>query len=350
MCKKSDNDLLLDLELFIYKKSKELEIDHIGICCISDYEKLEKKYKSDNLIPIKKVFPECKTIISAALSYNFSWNCIDEEIPGYIARYTVCNFYKILKKKLKLLADQIHFTFFPKLEKKRLYSIFVNSKIDDKLCAYASGIGKFAKNSLITTESGNRVVLGEILLSVDFNIHFHLKDKIDSIDYCKNCNICIKSCPTKALTLYKVKKEKCLQYLSTLDKWPDDNDYIKIWGKRFFGCTKCLDVCPLNNKNKKNQDIHKEGFVGFFIDPNEILKFTKEDFLIKFNNNQLGAKWVKPYVLVRNALVALYNMKNFRAIEEYYQSIEKYNWDKNETEYLRNFASFLLNLCNKKLQ
>jgi len=333
----------LNLYEFIKLKSRELNIDEVGICGIDQYEKIEKDHNK-NFSPLREIFPECRIIISACLSYNYRWNNIDSSAEGYIARYTTANFYKELKNRLKLLAKEIMNNFFNDDDDKKLYRIFVNSNVNDKLCAYASGIGIFSKNNLIAVrDRGVKFVLGEILLSMnsDFN-----QDKNDIKDICGNCSLCIEACPTKALLPNKLKKSICLQYLTTKEKWPlkiNDRSIIDLWGKRFYGCTECTDICPYNNNSILDQPADNfTGFIGTKFDLSEILKLKKEDYKIRFQNNQLSSGWVKEYILARNALFALYNSGKSDVIKRYLDNLKDFGWSKKEINYLKKICNLLL--------
>lgn len=125
--------------------SSEIGIDGISFISINEINNFAKiEYQK-----IKGLFPECKTIISACLSYNERWNNASSKADGYIARYTSANFYKILSQKLNALAIKIK-EIVKSNSSGKDFRIFVNSRINDKLLADASGLGFYSKNSLIT--------------------------------------------------------------------------------------------------------------------------------------------------------------------------------------------------------
>ena len=93
---------------FIQNESKRLGIDAISIGSVKKMEQLQDQYYFNNKYPKPtNYFPECETIISAALSYNYEWNMVPGKTIGYIARYTTANFYRILSSKLKKLGTAI---------------------------------------------------------------------------------------------------------------------------------------------------------------------------------------------------------------------------------------------------
>ena len=91
---------------FIKNESLDLGINDIGFTSINKINELKKNSLLNSEFPIPtKYFPNCKTIICAALPYNYNWNNASNSSKGYIARYTAANFYRILSTKLKKLGQ-----------------------------------------------------------------------------------------------------------------------------------------------------------------------------------------------------------------------------------------------------
>lgn len=346
---KNQRDTLIKMNIddskfinFIKEKSIELDIDDIGIGTIERFNEYHNKYfiNSGYSIP-QDIFPECRTIISACFSYNFKWNKYPNDTLAYIAKYTTANYYKMLSDKLNNLGKAVKEYLKLELPDKNLFRIFVNSKINDKLAAYISGLGYYSKNSLICIKNkGSRFVLGELLLSI----------KLPSFDIinenCGECDKCIKACPTGALSENGVlKKDLCTQHLSSQLKWEkiiNKKDFLKIWGNRFFGCTACIDECPYNKNNIKSDKYDKlVGFVNISFDLKNLLRFTKDMYKAYFKNNQISAGWIPVVALARNLMASLYNLGRTDMINEYLAKIDNYGWDDSEKEYLKNFYIFL---------
>ena len=80
----------------------------------------------------------------------------------------------------------------------------------EKQWAQKAGIGWQGKNTnLLTKELGSWVFLAEILIDkrLDYDSPFEE-------DLCGSCTACIDSCPTNALTEYKIDSNKCISYLT----------------------------------------------------------------------------------------------------------------------------------------
>ena len=331
-----------DFYSLIKSYSKELGIDFISISAISSYNEVYKKIYKENQSDIETIFPKAKTIISSILYYDYFWNNLDYKSVGYIAPYTVANFYKTLSKKLQILGRFIIKQY--KMTNKN-YRVFVNSRIDDKLVAFSTRLGYYGYNSAIIGGFGQKGVLGNIIF--DFDIDCEKAKCSDSFSLCKDCDICINSCPTKAITdKGKVKKEYCLHHLSSSLEWEkkiNGVDIIDIWGKRFFGCNRCVEVCPKNRKDLKiglQKDLF--GYVGSSFDFNNIFMFQKSNYKSYFRGNQLSASWIPVVSLVRNSLIALFNQSRADLVKEYIKNMDKFGFESYEVEYIKRIYKLLL--------
>ncbi len=330
---------------FIINKSKELGIDAVAfgnIKEITDLKIFEKAHEE---------FTIFNTFISVAFSYNYDWNDANLDSSGYIAHYTSANFYKILSNKMVNLAKAIKESFNIEIPNKKFYRIFVNSKLNDKLYAYASGLGEYTRNTLISVNHlGQKCILGELLLSIEIDSDYSINENFKFSSKCNNCMICVNKCPTKALSENGFDKTKCIQHLSTQLDWNvsiNKDLLLKIWGSRFYGCTDCLDNCPINKTiifNKDKKPFNLTGYIGINFDFMEILNLKKEDYKVRFKNNQLSNSWVKPLALLRNSIAGLYNLGKIDVIKKYLNNIDIYNWDESEKVYLKEFIISYLKL------
>ncbi|MFX1483151.1 MAG: 4Fe-4S double cluster binding domain-containing protein [Promethearchaeota archaeon] len=126
-----------------------------------------------------------------------------------------------------------------------------------KTTAVLCGLGAQGKNSLlITPEFGPRVSLIAVLTSACLTPDNPFED-----DLCKNCDRCIKVCPTRAIEPYNPRIEHCMVYhlecpdstkvpeqvkekSRQLTKRPTSNSYIE--------CTRCVDVCPIGKEHESS--------------------------------------------------------------------------------------------------
>src|SRR5207245_4042158 len=87
------------------------------------------------------------------------------------------------------------------------------------------------------------LVLGEVLTTADLN-----PDE-PGADLCGTCTLCIRACPTGAITEpYVVDARRCLSYLTIEQKGRIPEEFQSAAGNRIFGCDDCLEVCPYNHQ------------------------------------------------------------------------------------------------------
>lgn len=300
--------------------------------------------KTDDIKEFRhELFADYNIIITAAVSYNYIWNITPSETEGYIARYTTANFYKLLRNKLKKLSDYIYEQHNQTMPKKQFSHISVNSNLNDKYLAYKSGLGKVLANSLISINNkGPRFVIGNLLLNIDKEPDL-LSSPEKFENTCKTCRLCMKKCPTKALKDNgKVDKLLCMQHFSSYIEDSNIKLFLRHWNKRFFGCTDCVDICPLNNQNAllKDSFIDIPGYIGNTIDISELLRVKKAgDLKNKFTGNQLGASWIDETVLIRNLLLA--NKDKSDILKEFRKNITESSFNEDNIKYLLDIIEIL---------
>ncbi len=186
------------------------------------------------------------------------------------------------------------------------YDICVDTApIDDKLSAYLAGVGYYGKNSLIITEVGSYVMLGEIVTE-----HLFEPDAI-STDDCGKCTLCIKACPTDAMDdIYG----KCLA--GFLQRKIVQTDSVYKLFETIYGCDICLEVCP------ENRAVLETSFSFEDIDIFDILKCSKKEFR-KYSN--YAFYWLGHNVVKRNIVVYAKNKNiNIDSHLSYINSKEEY--------------------------
>jgi epoxyqueuosine reductase len=81
-------------------------------------------------------------------------------------------------------------------------------------------------------------------LFVDFDLK---ADVPDETDLCGECDLCIRSCPTQAISNKRtVAVSRCISFLTTNTKGDIPLDLCMKVGDHVFGCDICQSVCPLN--------------------------------------------------------------------------------------------------------
>lgn len=299
--------------------SIEADIDSIGVISATSFKEAKQRVYLNNLhqdfissssgwkieniddyyFPAN-IFKEAKSIIVALESYPVKKEeNIYNEPSGTIAYYTRSNYYRSLERKLdkltKLISKELGYKFW--------YKRFSSGPFSAKAAAEKAGIGWYGKHSIILNHTfGSWFVLGSIVTDLE------LEETKKINNECNNCQQCVKNCPTQALKKPCVlDRKKCIQYLANW-KGKTDSQTREIWGNRWYGCTSCQDVCPINKTVKTIEKKAETGYVGAFMPLLSLLKMSEYGYREKYKHNQITAKWIDFECMRRNAVIALGNI------------------------------------------
>jgi len=124
---------------------------------------------------------------------------------------------------------------------------------------------------------------------------------------CGNCNACIKNCPSKALSEKGYNWTNCISYLTQV-KNLDINKYDSI-GIQIYGCDICQQSCKFN----KNTDFeYMTDIEAVMPDIEKLLSISNKEYNNKYKNTAAG--WRGKKILQRNAIIALGNIKDKKAV------------------------------------
>ncbi len=288
---------ITDLEPSIYQKEyrNSVQKDMYG-----GFEYLRETEK-ERLFP-KVKFPWARSVVVLGLNY-WQGNFPPLE-PGEvrISRYALArDYHSVIGEKLFLLSKFIE----EQTGTKKIKYYTDTGTLLEKEFAQRAGLGWIGKNTiLITEEFGSWVFLGEILLDIE------LKSDEEKDNKCKDCDICISSCPSNAfLRPYSLNAEKCTAYHTINKKNGLPNWFPSPSNEYIFGCDICQEVCPFNSNAKATRT------KDFFPDERKInpsLRYleslSEEDFESLFDNTSIG--WAGRDVLLRN-LNAFRKQKTF---------------------------------------
>ncbi len=117
-----------------------------------------------------------------------------------------------------------------------------NSPVNEVKAAVLAGLGVRGRNSLLINPIyGSFCFIGEIVTDKAFDYPEESKDE------CLNCGLCIKKCPSGAITSDGVNIECCMSDITQRKGELTAENIGKI--KRsgcIWGCDVCQDVCPMN--------------------------------------------------------------------------------------------------------
>ncbi len=97
-----------------------------------------------------------------------------------------------------------------------------------------AGIGPIGKNNLLITKTfGSQVRLRALVTVAELSYGTPIHES----EYCKNCNICVDSCPAGALEGGKYRKSLCYNYC--MENLKNLSENTVIW------CNICIESCPV---------------------------------------------------------------------------------------------------------
>lgn len=211
-----------------------------------------------------KLVPGAKSVIS--LSYNYYTPTVpyDPEAPK-ISMYAYGeDYHKILRRKLKLLLQQIQ-----DLAGSVQGRCFVDSApVLERDWAKRGGLGWIGKHTLLLSKKkGSYFFLAELIIDLDLEVD-HPVD-----NHCGTCTKCIDACPTEAIAPggYILEANKCISYLTIELKDAIPASFEGSMDNWIFGCDICQDVCPWNRFSTP----HKE---TAFTPSEDLLSMRKRDW------------------------------------------------------------------------
>ena len=203
----------------------------------------------------KEVLPEVKSVIILAMHIwdrafflhinspewkGYSFHKQEEEIDDYYVSD------EISKNKAWSIVTLI---------KEKGYKAMITTAIPMKTTAVKAGLGCQGKCTLLVNpETGPRLGLMAVLTSAELE-----PSEPYTGDLCGDCELCIKACPTKALTPHHIKINRCLAYASEnpeLTSIPNDvrNIEKKLVVRPTSGsyviCSFCMQVCPIGKPQR----------------------------------------------------------------------------------------------------
>lgn len=311
------NDII-QLASDIKKWGEEVGFSQVGIADISTTENFEhfndwlkNNYHGDMKYLEKHralrssastLLHSAKSVISCRLNYyNPIKSCASQNIAplGRIATYALdTDYHQKVRVKLLQLAKKIstHIGGFN-------YRVFCDSApLLEKAIAEKAGLGWIGKNGLLINKNdGSYFFLGEIV--TDLQLPFDNEAQ----ELCGTCQLCIKSCPTKAIiSPHKIDARRCISYLTIENKREIPIELRPLIGNRIFGCDTCQRICPWNKQQQflRSNTSHVNQWITE-TDLNELFLLSKEDFLKKAENTPLSR--INYECWLRNVAIALGN-------------------------------------------
>lgn len=187
----------------------------------------------------------------------------------------------------------------------------------DREVASEAGLGWFGKNSMLyVPDFGSWVFLGQIFTNLDL-----AADPTVSLD-CGDCDICIRACPTDAITApFYVQPDRCISHLTQMSGSIPEELRAPM-GLKVWGCDICQQVCPWNDEAVVANRPEFRPIDGLDPAPSLIhmLHMSNSEFRGMFGPT--AAAWRGKRTLQRNAAIALGNTRNPKAIPALTEALE----------------------------
>jgi epoxyqueuosine reductase len=219
----------------------------------------EKRFNPD------LAFSGAKSIVVTGMSY-YSDVKIREKNAPVMSRYAYGkDYHDVITSRLKKLM-----AFISSIAPLAAGRIFVDSgSIHEKSWAVEAGLGWQGRHSIvINREIGSFFLIGILIMNIELDYDEPFKG-----EYCRDCRLCIDECPADAINANRtIDTRKCISNLTIENRGPIPEEIIPKLGGRIYGCDRCQEVCPWNNKIPVNS--HPE-----FTLPEEITEMNLEDWL-----------------------------------------------------------------------
>jgi len=327
--------------------AKEMNIENIGFTNVLNYDYLEhflnerakKNYNNEleendikKRLDVRNIFPKCKSIIAVGISYAKGYKKINTSSKGLLSVVSLGVDYHIkVKSILNVLGQKINEKF------KNEYMICVDTSplIDREICKNA-GIGKYGKNSMLIGDiNGSFMYLGYILTDLEIET---VSNNYENNDICKDCNICVKSCPNNAIfNDGGINTKRCVSYL-TQSKLYIPLEYRSNMKNQIYGCDICQLVCP---KNKKIIDMNSDSdYEKLLVDLDELLYMKNSEFSGKYG--YMSGSWRGKNIWKRNSIISIANLDMKIMFDKVQNEL------KNPSEMIKIYSAWSLMKLNKQ--
>jgi len=237
-----------------------------------------------------------RTAMVLAMEYNHNRPPDPGGLTGKVAAYAWGrDYHNLIGKRLKKLKSSLR-----ELGIENWGGVDT-APILERSWATEAGLGFNGKNNVqIIPAHGSYMFLAVLFLSAELPADPLLPD------HCGTCSRCLDICPTNAFVKDRIlDARRCIAYWTIEDKGPIPIALRSQFGRWFFGCDDCQNICP---HNVAPPDSAEPDFAprNAWIDLEEILAASPEALMERFIGTPLrrpGAEGLK-----RNACVVLGNM------------------------------------------
>ncbi len=275
----------------------------------------------------KLIREDAKSIIALGLSYNkvFKGN-LDNKIRGKISIGAMgIDYHILIKEKLEYIKNSLNIE----------GDIFVDTgPLVDREVAKRCGLGQIGKSgNIINKKLGSIFFIGYIITNIELNPTKNIYVE----DLCKNCDKCIKACPSNSILENGFNYKMCISYLTQKKELETEKEKTLI-NRQIYGCDICQKVCPYN-KDTYIEEIYD--LDTFYPNIEFILNMTNKEFENIYKKTACG--WRGKKVLQRNAIISLANYKYSKEAIDLLENLKK-----DTREDIKNYALWAIEKLNSK--
>ncbi|MCS6983833.1 MAG: DUF1730 domain-containing protein [Leptospiraceae bacterium] len=198
---------------------------------------------------VSALFPEAKSLIVALYPYYHSEVEIAlKKSPYKIARYAWgFDYHHVVKEVFSQALFSLGFS-------REEFRVVVDSTpVNERYLARGASLGFIGRNGMLIHPKGGSyffIALAFTSRKLRARRWQTVDPRQDMDQWCRNCHLCVKACPTSALRGDgTMKVELCLSYL-TIENRGETLEYPKKTRSHrwVFGCDICQQVCPYNKR------------------------------------------------------------------------------------------------------
>lgn len=275
--------------------------------CCKDKSSLEDipfvTYSIEERLNPKITMLEAQSLVAVGLPYNTLYNKNEDSVlRGRISSGAIGIDYHV--KITNILKEMLS-----EWQGKYKIMIFADTgPLIDRYVAIRCGLGYIGKHhGVINKDIGSMFFIGYAITDIPFECwNFNADQDTGS---CGECNRCIKACPTGALACDPFDYKKCISYITQKSGILTDEECEAI-GTNIYGCDICQKAC---NKNSFNYSSDEYAYPNI----EELLNISNKEFKTIYGKTAAG--WRGKKILQRNAIIALGNLKNTKALELLYK-------------------------------
>ncbi len=198
------------------------------------------------------ILPNANSIVTALYPYEPYGEVFPQGMGTFSAHY---QYYPEGRDKMESLAI---------LLRDAGYQGITNPRLPIKGIAHLAGLGRFGKNGLLHNEEFGSFMTIHILLTDAILPYDEIIDQDPgSLSDCGHCDLCVRACPTGAITEEgTVNLKKCIRhYMLSGDIIPEA--FREAMGTAVLGCEICQHCCPKNAKVSSQLSIDPDDYGVF---------------------------------------------------------------------------------------